>query len=62
MAIRKIQTGLRIHEILYAKIRYLSAKEKRSLNNMIEYVLQQYVEKYEAENGEISVSDEDLYQ
>lgn len=62
MATRKIQTGLRIQETLYGKIRSLSAREQRSLNNMIEYVLQQYVEKYEAENGEIPVREEDICQ
>ena len=62
MATNKIQTGLRINENTYVKIRYLCAKEQRSLNNLIEYVLQQYVEQYEEENGPISVQTDDLYQ
>ena len=61
MVTSKIQTGLRINEVLYAKIRYLSAKEQRSLNNMIEYVLQQYIEQYEKDNGDIFIQDEDIY-
>ena len=62
MATNKVQTGLRINETTYAKIRYLCAKEQRSLNNLIEYVLQQYVESYESENGPIAVQPDDLYQ
>jgi len=55
MATNKIQTGLRINENIYKKILFLSKKEQRSLNNLIEYVLQQYVDKYENENGEIPI-------
>lgn len=62
MATNKVQTGLRLNESVYAKIRYLSAKEQRSLNNLIEYVLQQYVENYEEEHGPIPVQPDDLYQ
>lgn len=62
MATNKVQTGLRINENTYAKIRHLCTKEQRSLNNLIEYVLQQYVEQYEKENGPISVQTDDLYQ
>ena len=61
MATNKIQTGLRINENTYAKIRYLCTKEQRSLNNMIEYVLQQYVEQYEKENGTIPAEPNDIY-
>lgn len=61
MATNKIQTGLRINEITYAKIRYLCTKEQRSLNNMIEYVLQQYVEQYEKSNGTIPVQLDEIY-
>lgn len=62
MATNKVQTGLRLNESVYTKIRYLSAKEQRSLNNLIEYVLQQYVENYEKEHGPIPVQPDDLYQ
>lgn len=59
MAIVKIQTGLRINETLYEKSKALAAKEQRSLNNLIEYVLQKYVEDYEAQNGPIQTPSED---
>ncbi len=59
MATSKIQTGLRLNEALYEKIRQLAVKEQRSLNNLIEYVLQKYVEEYEQRNGELVIpSDE----
>ena len=60
MATNKVQTGLRINETTYTKFRYLCTKEKRSLNNMIEYVLQQYVEQYEKENGAIPIETESI--
>lgn len=53
MATNKIQTGLRLEETIYEKAKALSAKEKRSLNNFIEYTVQRYIEDYEAENGPI---------
>lgn len=51
MATKKIQTGLRINESTYTKIRVLSDIENRSMNNLIEHVLQQYVDQYEKANG-----------
>lgn len=54
MATTKIQTGLRLNEQLYEKLRALAAKESRSLNNLMEYIAQQYVTDYEQKNGPIS--------
>ena len=59
MATYKIQTGLRLNETAYDKLRILSSREARSLNNLIEYVLQKYLDEYEAENGAIVVPDEE---
>ena len=59
MATNKIQTGLRLNETAYDKLRILSSREARSLNNLIEYVLQKYHDEYEAENGAIVVPDEE---
>lgn len=56
MATNKIQTGLRLNEIAYDKLRILSSREARSLNNLIEYVLQRYIDEYEATHGPISPS------
>ncbi len=53
MATNKIQTGLRINEGAYRKLRALSCQEQRSLNNLIEYIIQQYLNQYEQEHGTI---------
>ena len=58
MAANKIQTGLRLNETVYKKLRVLSDCETRSLNNLIECVLQCYLNEYEAEHGAIQISDE----
>ena len=59
MSTNKIQTGLRLNENTYQKLRVLSSQEARSLNNLIEYVLKKYLDDYEAQNGTINVSVED---
>ena len=51
MAVIKIQTGLRLGENLYNKLRILSQKEGRSLNNLMEFIAKKYVEDYELQNG-----------
>lgn len=56
MAISKIQTGLRIDESTYGKLKTLSENENRSLNNLVEYVLKNYLSEYEKANGPIPIS------
>lgn len=51
MAIAKIQTGLRLDETVYGKLKTLSIQEGRSLNNLAEYIIKRYLEDYEAKNG-----------
>ena len=57
MAVNKIQTGLRINEITYAKLKTLSLSENRSLNNLIECIIQQYLNDYEKTNGAIPLTE-----
>lgn len=57
MATNKIQTGLRISETNYAKLKTLSVKENRSLNNFVEYIIQKYLDEYEKSNGSIPLTD-----
>ena len=59
MATAKIQTGLRLNEQLYEKLRALAAQENRSLNNLMEYIAQKYVTEYEQKNGAIAPLDPD---
>lgn len=51
MAVSKIQTGLRLDEESYSKLRALAAQESRSLNNLIEFIVRKYLADYEAEHG-----------
>lgn len=51
MATIKIQTGLRLDEITYGKLKTLSQQEGRTLNNLVEYIVRQYLNQYEKEHG-----------
>ena len=62
MATNKIQTGIRFEPELLYKITYVAKDSKRSLNAQLEYLAQLCVKEYEAENGEIPVNAEVLYQ
>lgn len=51
MAVSKIQTGLRIDEVTYGKLKTISESENRSLNNLVEYIIKNYLADYEAHHG-----------
>lgn len=51
MAISKIQTGLRIDEETYRKLKTISENENRSLNNLVEFIIKKYLVDYEVKNG-----------
>lgn len=53
MAVPKIQTGLRIDEETYNKLKTLSELESRSINNLVEYIIKAYLTDYEKTNGAI---------
>lgn len=53
MATNKIQTGLRLNEFVYDKLKTIAERESRSLNNLIEYIVLQYVDDYEGKHGSI---------
>ncbi len=55
MATDKIQTGLRLREPDLTKITAIAKKEKRSFNGQIEYIVQEYIKKYEEEHGEVEI-------
>lgn len=56
MAVSKIQTGLRIDETTYGKLKTISESENRSLNNLVEYIIKSYLSDYEKRNGIIPVA------
>ena len=61
MATNKIQTGIRFEPELLYKITVVAKENKRSLNAELEYLAQQCVKAYEAENGSIPVDEDLLY-
>ena len=60
MAVSKVPFTTRFEDVVHAKIKKIAKKEVRSLANMIEYLVIKEMEKYEAENGEIEITEEDL--
>lgn len=53
--------GVRMNDELYLKLRYIAKLENRSYNQEAVHILQQYVAKYEQQNGPITVSTDELY-
>ena len=60
MAIIKTQFTLRLDLIDHAKIKKISEEENRSMTNMIEMLIKKEIKRYENENGEIKITDEDI--
>ena len=60
MAVIKSQFTLRLNLDDHAKIKKIAETENRSMTNMIETLVKQKIQKYEKENGEIILTDEDL--
>ena len=61
MAVIKNQLTLRLEPIVHAKIKKLADSDNRSITNMIDTILKREIQRYEDENGEIEVTDEDIY-
>lgn len=61
MSVMKAHISLRLELEKNAKIKYIAKKECRSTASKINYLIQQEIDRYEAENGEIPISDDDLY-
>ncbi|MGN0577203.1 MAG: hypothetical protein ACI4J4_01150 [Ruminiclostridium sp.] len=61
MAIIKSRFTLRLNLIDHAKISKIAEIENRSLNNMVATLIKNEIQRYEKENGEITITDEDLY-
>ncbi|MBO5575542.1 MAG: hypothetical protein J5956_04500 [Ruminococcus sp.] len=60
MAVLKTQFTLRLNLVDHAKIKKIAEEENRSITNMIETLVKQEIKRYEAENGEIEVTEEDI--
>ena len=61
MATEKIQTGIRFTEDMLLKISFIAKRNRRSLNNQLEFLAQLCIEEYEKENGSIQISEEDKF-
>ena len=59
MSVIKIQTGLRIDETTYGKLKTLARQENRSLNNLVEYIIRQYLAEHEKKNGPLEIYEEE---
>lgn len=49
----KIQTGLRLPIPMYGKIKKLAEQDSRTVNNLVELILKNYLDDYERQHGEI---------
>ena len=58
MSTNKIQTGLRLKPVTLEKLTYLARKDKRSLNNLVETIVERYIEQIEEENGGIPTTED----
>ena len=55
----KRQFTLRLQDINFDKIKFISEKSKRSIAMQIEYVIERYIEDYEKQNGSIKINQEE---
>ena len=60
MAALRAQFTIRLNLVDHAKIRIIAEEQNRSIANMIETLVKQEIKRYEKENGEIKLTDEDL--
>ncbi|MBP1559959.1 MAG: hypothetical protein J6C96_01780 [Oscillospiraceae bacterium] len=61
MSVIKTQFTMRLDPVTHYKIKQIAAEEKRSLTNMIEYLIAKEIKQYEKNHGEIQFTDDDLY-
>lgn len=55
MGTNKVQTGIRFEEKMLRKISYIAKRNHRSFNAQLEHLVENCIEEYERENGEIRV-------
>lgn len=61
MPVIKSQFTLRLDPVSHFKIKRIADSEMRSMTNMIEYLINKEIKRYEDEHGIIEVSDDDIY-
>lgn len=55
MATGKKQVLIRMNPALYEKLKVVSAKNRRTVTNQVEYLIVQYLEDYEEKRGKIHI-------
>lgn len=60
MPVIKTQFTLRLNPSDHAKIKKIAEEENRSVANMIETLVKKEIKRYESENGEIELTEEDI--
>lgn len=61
MAVIKTQMSMLLKPIKLAKIRKIAEEDSRTVANMIEYIIKREIKSYELENGEIELTEEEIY-
>lgn len=61
MAVIKTQFTLRLDPVNHAKIKKIADAESRSMTNMIEFLIKKEIARFEEHNGEILVTEEEIY-
>lgn len=61
MAVIRTQFSLRLDPIVYAKLKKIAKEDNRSVSNLIDYIIKQYINEYESKNGDIVLSEKDIY-
>lgn len=59
MPSKKPQILIRTNEENKKKLEYIANQEKRSVSNLMEIVIENFLNKYEAENEEIKLENDD---
>lgn len=61
MAVIRTQFSLRLDPIVYAKLKKIAKEDNRSVSNLIDYIIKQCINEYESKNGDIVLSEKDIY-
>lgn len=61
MPVLKSQFTLRLNLADHAKIKKIAEAENRSMTNMIEMLVKREIKRFEQENGEILLTDDEIY-
>ena len=61
MATSRVTLSVRLTPESNAKLKKIAKSEVRSVANLIDYLVQKEIARYESEHGEIEVTEEELY-